>query len=78
MAQLVKLTNDWSTAHNHEMGKVAASAGKRGARFIAHVGKGISSNLSYEWKFVYESGSGKATWFRNDGSKVAYDCVVSD
>jgi len=76
MAQLVRVTNDWSTAHNHEMGKVAASAGKRGVRFYGYVGKGISSNLNYAWKFAWEISSGKAAWFAGDGQKTEYQCEV--
>ena len=77
MAELVDVTNDWNTAHNHEAGKVIASAGKRGVYFNAHAGKGISSNLIYKWKFAFERRSGSATWYGNDGNKVAYDCKVS-
>lgn len=77
MAELVDVTNDWNTAHNHEAGKVIASAGKRGAHFNAHAGKGISSNQIYRWKFAFERSSGKATWSDNDGNKIAYDCEVS-
>ena len=76
MTDLVEVTNDWKTAHNHEAGKVIASAGKRGAHFNAHVGKGISSNKVYRWKFALERLSGTAIWFENDGKKVAYDCKV--
>ncbi len=71
---LVDVTNDWKTAHNHEAGKVIASAGNRGVRFNAHIGKGIGSNLSYEWKFALEKKSGKATWFEHDGRKTAFNC----
>ena len=78
MAELVDVTNDWNTAHTHEAGKVIASAGKRGVHFNAHAGRGISSNLVYRWKFALERSSGKATWYRNDGKKIAYDCEVSD
>jgi hypothetical protein len=74
MVELVDVTNDWNTAHNHEEGKVIASAGKRGVRFTAHAGKGISSNMLYRWKFVLERSSGKATWFGTDGNSVAYEC----
>jgi len=74
MVELVDVTNDWNTAHNHEAGKVIASAGKRGVRFTAHAGKGISSNMLYRWKFVLERSSGKATWFGTDGNNVAYEC----
>ena len=77
MAELVDVTNDWKTAHNHDAGKVIASAGKRGVRFRSRAGKGISSNLIYRWKFAFERSSGRATWFGNDGSKVAYECQVS-
>jgi len=78
MVELVEVTNDWNTAHNHEAAKVIASAGKRGVYFNAHVGKGISSNLLYRWKFALERRSGRATWFGDDGSKVAYDCDVPE
>ena len=77
MAELIDVTNDWNTAHNHEAGKVIASAGKRGVYFNAHAGKGISSNLIYRWKFAFERSSCRATWYGNDGNKVAYDCKVS-
>lgn len=77
MTELVDLTNDWNTAHNHEAGKVIASAGKRGVQFIAHAGKGIGSNLVYRWKFAFKRSSGKATWYENDGTKVAYNCEES-
>jgi hypothetical protein len=77
MTELVDLTNDWNTAHNHETGKVIASAGKRGVHFIAHAGKGIASNLIYKWKFAFERSTGRATWYANDGSKVSYNCEVS-
>lgn len=78
MLELVEVTNDWKTAHNHEAGKVIASAGKRGVHFNAHTGKGISSNLLYRWKFAVERNTGEATWFENDGHKVTYDCAVSE
>ncbi len=74
LAELVDVTNDWKTAHNHGAGKVIASAGKRGVRFTAHIGIGISSNLSYEWKFSMEKKSGEATWFGHDGRNTAYRC----
>ena len=77
MAELVDVTNDWKTAHNHEAGKVIASAGKRGVYFNAHAGKGISSNLIYRWKFALERNSGRATWFGSDGNRIAYECEVS-
>lgn len=77
MADLVDVTNDWNTAHNHEAGKVMASVGKRGAYFTAGAGKGISSNLIYRWKFAYERSTGRATWYYEDGNKVAYDCEAS-
>jgi len=77
MTELVDLTNDWNTAHNHEAGKVIASAGKRGVRFIAHAGKGIASNLMYKWKFAFDRNSGKATWSERDGTNVSYNCEVS-
>jgi len=47
MGELVEVTNDWNTAHNHKAGKVIASAGERGVLFTAQTGKGISSNLIY-------------------------------
>jgi len=72
--ELVGVTNDWKTAHSHEAGKVIASAGNRGVRFNAHIGMGISSNLSYEWKFAMEKKTGKATWFGHDGHKTAFRC----
>lgn len=77
MADLVEVTNDWNTAHKHETGKVIASAGKRGVHFNAHAGKGISSNKFYRWKFALERNSGKAIWYGNDGTQVAYDCESS-
>lgn len=77
MVELVDVTNDWKTAHNHEAGKVIASAGKRGVLFTAYAGKGISSNLIYRWKFAVERSSGDAIWFGKDGHKTAYECVVS-
>lgn len=77
MANLVEVTNDWSTAHNHEAGKVTASAGSRGVRFNAQIGKGVGSNLSFRWKFAMERRSGEAIWFGNDGHQVKYECEVS-
>lgn len=77
MTELLGLSNDWNTAHNHEAGKVIASAGKRGARFIAHAGKGIASNLVYRWKFAFERKTERATWYRQDGTTVTYNCEVS-
>lgn len=77
MTELVDVTNDWNTAHKHEAGKVIASAGKRGVRLTAHVGTGISSNLMFEWKFAYDSRSGQATWYGNDGTRIAYTCETS-
>ena len=77
MTELVDVTNDWNTAHMHEAGKVIASAGKRGVHFTAHVGKGISSNLMYDWKFAYNRRAGRATWYGSDGTRVAYTCEAS-
>lgn len=74
MTKLVGAVNDWETAHNHEAGKVAASAGTRGVRFIAHSGVGVGNNLNYKWKFSLVRSSSKATWFSQDGRKLAYDC----
>jgi hypothetical protein len=76
MTTLVDAVNDWETAHNHEAGKVAASAGTRGVRFIAHSGVGVGNNLNYIWKFSLESSSGRATWYTQDGGKLAYACEV--
>lgn len=77
MTELVNVTNDWNTAHMHGAGKVIASAGKRGVHFTAHVGKGISSNLMYDWKFAYDRRAGRATWYGSDGTRVAYTCEAS-
>lgn len=77
MAELIGVTNDWKTAHNHEAGKVMASVGKRGVYFNAHSGEGIGNKLNYRWKFALERSSGQATWFGNDGKKVEYICDVS-
>ena len=78
MSKLINAVNDWKTAHKHEAGKVAASAGTRGVRFVAQTGVGVGSNLSYKWKFSLIRRTGKATWYNQDGQQQAYECEVQE
>ena len=71
---LIEITNDWKTAHKHQAGKLTAVAGVRGIRFNAQHGVGVGSNLSYEWKFSIDRGTGEATWFASDGTKTRFTC----
>ena len=76
LTKLIEVTNDWSTAHKHETGKVAASVGTRGVRFVAFHGVGIGSNVNYQWKFVMARNSGKAKWHSQGDKEIAYDCEL--